>query len=611
MMHMGLGTLWRGIANTVFASSMWHGAVPSRSPRPADMNAAPAVTEPSTRRSSPTSTLSPEALRAAADQLYHASSWLEASRLYHQFTAAQPHDLPAWKRRLDCARNLGQELVVDLLRDEALADHPDWAPSLDLPPDPVQPVTPPAAARTTRRKSCDMIEGGLFFSTNKLRVCCTTHHQRGAPLITDFLGGEFPLEAVLAKRNEIRAANATGVFRECAGCPHLREDEWPDQPAHLLTTLIVGPSAVCDLKCGYCFTVLEPEKVVTSKYELYPILEDLIRRGYLSPDALIFWAGGEPTIFKRFDDMFRLLTAHGRVRHQIYTNATRTSPAVVEALRANRATVVCSLDAGTRETYATIKGRDAFDRVIATSTRYAATGGDFRLKYLGLPGNATTADVNGFLELARRWKVRTIYCDVDYATLSRPPIEVVDALGQIMAGALCAGIQTEFEVASKTVPEERLPDRVTKVAHAVLDQPGSPAQRRWALNPGLNDRDLTPLHMVTPMPGTEALTLRSSGNDPYLLLPEIPFAPQERALIAIDITAAQTDLLEVYYQDENTATYSAANTVKVGLQPGRQRLFLPAFPFANSLKGRIRLDPGCFAGDYVVHQLEVFAVPKA
>ncbi len=550
----------------------------------------------------------PDAASAAADRLFRAGSWAEAGVAYHRLTQRYPHNLTLWKRRLDCSRHLGHSLVVDLLLEEALADHPDWETDLLGPAELMASTAPDEILRTTRRRSCEMIESGLFFSTNKLRVCCTTHHRSlGAPVVTEFLGGAFPLDAVLAKRNEIRRANAEGVFPECAGCPHLREDDWPDKPEYLLDTLIVGPSAVCDLKCGYCFTVLEPNTVESSRYELYPILEEIIRKGYLSPDALILWAGGEPTIFKRFDDMFRLLTSHGRVKHRIYTNATRTSPAVIEALKADRATVICSMDAGTRETYAQVKGRDAFDRVVATCTRYAETGGDFRLKYLGLPGNSTPQDMEGFLALARKWKVRTIYCDTDYAALSKPPPEVVATLRGIVAGALRAGIQAEFEVASRTVPEEQLPQRVMQTAYEHLDATWTPEQRRWALVPGSNDRELTFAKMVTGEPGVDGLLLHSSGDDPYLYLPEIAFQPGERAVIAVEITAAQADLLEIYYLDDEATGYNVKNTVKVGLQPGRQRLYLPAFPFNGSLKGRIRLDPGCFQGTYVLHQLEVFS----
>ncbi|MCC7373487.1 MAG: radical SAM protein [Verrucomicrobiales bacterium] len=523
-----------------------------------------------------------------------------AAPLYQKLTAVCPDDIGYWHRRLECARQQRQGVVVELILDDVLSRHPEWADTLEK---------PLHAATRTRRLSCEMIEFGLHLSRNKLMVCCTQHHGRGAPVIGEFRGGPFPFDLVQKKRQEMREANRTGVFGACEGCPFLKVDDWPDEPQAPIMVLFVGHSSRCQLRCDYCYTTLRPEQLVSSDYDIYTVCEDMIRKGWLGADATIFWAGGEPTAFRRFDETFRMLSDFGTVRHQIYTNAVRTSAPLVEALNARQVMAVCSLDAGTRETYAKVKGRDLFHRAVQTCANYAATGGDFSLKYICLNNNSGREDLDGFLEIAQRLRIRTILLDTDYAYNCAPARPVFDALVYLFQRAHLAGIEVGFEGASRSVPELDLVGRVRRTAQTGLLDALRGTTPTFRLDPTSADHGLVPLHQITLETSADGLLLNSLGTDPYFALPNFEIPSGHRALISIDITATQADLIEVYYLSTPGQNFTVENRVRYGLSEGRQQVVVPAVPLINEIHGALRLDPGCFPGQYRLHGLSVYIVP--
>ncbi len=69
--------------------------------------------------------------------------------------------------------------------------------------------------------------------------------------------------------------------------------------------------------------------------------------------------------------------------------------------------VEVSIDAGTPETYARVKGKDAFDRVVSNLVEYSRSG-KIQLKYIVMKDNLEDADINGFLNLARLINVESV-----------------------------------------------------------------------------------------------------------------------------------------------------------------------------------------------------------
>jgi molybdenum cofactor biosynthesis enzyme MoaA len=292
--------------------------------------------------------------------------------------------------------------------------------------------------------SCEWIEGGIAFNVRSLHTCLIAHHHTGHPLITDFRGGEFPLEKVLAMRERIREANRNGGYPACQGCAHLKKRAWP-RPTHAIHIVGIAHYMHCNIKCTYCFLQTQdpaPFAAGFRPYPLLPVVRGLIDSGRLAPDAIIDWGGGEPTVYKEFDELLELLLAHGTF-HYVHTNGTRLPEAVRRTSAPQRVHVICSVDAGRPETYLLIKKRDYLDRVWANLGDYVRLGVKVTLKYIVKAENCADAELEAFLARAVASGAPELIVDIDY-DFPDPTAEVVTALARLKHRALRAGLHARY-----------------------------------------------------------------------------------------------------------------------------------------------------------------------
>ena len=394
----------------------------------------------------------------------------EATTLLTKYVQSVPSDVAVRNALVQCLNTRGFKVLARLMAGEGAilekqAGPARTAPKRNCANGPARAMAPLLThylASPAVRKSCPYIESGLILHQNHLRVCCSFHHGGGSPQICEYSGGPFPMDKVLAKRNEIKEANRIGTFPACKGCAFLEEREWPEQPSHLVSVMDIAMSAACQLRCNYCYTVRNPEIAGNSTYDLHAVCREFLEKGWLSPQAHIVWTGGEPTLFKRFDDVLDLMMAGG-ISHRIFTNGFRYSDSVAHGVQADQVQLICSLDAGTPETYAAVKGRQSFEQVKEVCSRYARLGGDFRLKYVCVPENANPKDAEGFVELVRQWQIRNVFLDVDHGQPNEQQA-IIDTLAHIMAKARQAGVRVEFYDGVKGYPELRLPERIEQGA---------------------------------------------------------------------------------------------------------------------------------------------------
>ena len=74
---------------------------------------------------------SSEPLLRRAETLCKAANLEQASDIYHILTNRLPDDLAAWRGRLECARHQGHAVLADLILEEVLKRHPEWAAALN------------------------------------------------------------------------------------------------------------------------------------------------------------------------------------------------------------------------------------------------------------------------------------------------------------------------------------------------------------------------------------------------------------------------------------------------------------------------------------------------
>ncbi|MCC6234054.1 MAG: methyltransferase domain-containing protein, partial [Verrucomicrobiales bacterium] len=90
---------------------------------------------------------SEEALQLLGDILVRQEQWQPAGEIYMKLGKRRPDDLETWRLRLLCARNASHAVLADLVLEEALERHPEWAPVLLSPETEVAPnaALPPLA----------------------------------------------------------------------------------------------------------------------------------------------------------------------------------------------------------------------------------------------------------------------------------------------------------------------------------------------------------------------------------------------------------------------------------------------------------------------------------
>lgn len=117
----------------------------------------------------------------------------------------------------------------------------------------------------------------------------------------------------------------------------------------------------------------------------------------------IVLASGEISVSPYREEVFEIIKRNRWDVH-VFTNASVYVPALAELLQSGQAKIQVSMDAGTKETFAKIKGVDFWDKVVENLARYAenVAPNQIELKYILIPGvNDLERDVDGFLELAK------------------------------------------------------------------------------------------------------------------------------------------------------------------------------------------------------------------
>ena len=250
------------------------------------------------------------------------------------------------------------------------------------------------------RYSCVHLEQFVNLDLDGLALCCHPHSgNRGCVRVGKFQGDSFPLGLLLSARAKIRDDLNDGIDTPCTGCDMLRKQVWK-KAIYPVNGVTINDWTECNLRCEYCYTLNENSSRLIGekrKHNLYPLMKDMLEQGYLAPDSVVGWGGGEVTIYQAFEPTAALL-ADNRIQQHVNTNAVLHSAAIERGLRAGNMIVRVSVDAGTRETYQRIKGRDAFDAVWKTIGKYAAAG-MLTAKYIVYDRNSAREDLQGFLRL--------------------------------------------------------------------------------------------------------------------------------------------------------------------------------------------------------------------
>ena len=262
-------------------------------------------------------------------------------------------------------------------------------------------------------KGCSFIDAGINFEDDKVCDCCISHNDgRGLPLLIDNYNGE-PIDwenlfEIKAKRI---AAQKIKTIYECENCYHLTDYEFKQDKK--ISEFHFSHCRSCNAKCVYCSDKQGNHGV---RYDVLPVIKDLIEKGYYKSGGEATMQGGEPTLMIHFEELIDLLASNG-TSLRIHSSGIKFSPSIEKTLKNNVGKLVVSIDSSSRSTYLKIKQVDCFDLVCENIKKYALAAENSQnliIKYIIIPRyNDNPAEIKSFFDLMKSLGVETVALDIE------------------------------------------------------------------------------------------------------------------------------------------------------------------------------------------------------
>jgi MoaA/NifB/PqqE/SkfB family radical SAM enzyme len=115
----------------------------------------------------------------------------------------------------------------------------------------------------------------------------------------------------------------------------------------------------------------------------------------LAHDCIISIASGDIAIHPRCDEFINAII-NSELGGVLHSTCVVFSEKISSLIKLPNWVLNKSLDAGTRETYAKVKGKNVFDTVVENIKRYSVNGGNIQLKYIIMLENSNEEDLKGF-----------------------------------------------------------------------------------------------------------------------------------------------------------------------------------------------------------------------
>jgi pyruvate-formate lyase-activating enzyme len=249
------------------------------------------------------------------------------------------------------------------------------------------------------RYGCNQLGHAFWVSDESFRLCCHYNRKYKDYFAVPYNSAIDGLEKANKRCSEIMDLHRRGVPGQCEGCTFLQKSLYKTQTVRdIHITQCKGD--VCNLRCVYC--IAWPTMNINRQRDLKALLTELCTAYQGIPFNCTF-VNGE--FFARGDaDEILEYLEDKECTISFTSNGTVFSERLLKMIRSDKAKVkqiVCSLDAGTRQTYKKIRGQDYFDNVLTNLKQYSEAGLYITLKYIFLPGaNDNQADFEGFANAA-------------------------------------------------------------------------------------------------------------------------------------------------------------------------------------------------------------------
>ncbi|MCL1831442.1 MAG: radical SAM protein [Oscillospiraceae bacterium] len=197
-----------------------------------------------------------------------------------------------------------------------------------------------------------------------------------------------------------------GKPNDCSKCPLLKPGFWrADVALDMVNFGSNNPGDVCNFKCIYCFSegALEKLKGENEGFTTCEIIQQLSQMPEFDNNKFtIQLSNGEFCANKQCDEILDILLKT-KWRIKLITNLSIYREKLGVLMKTGRVySTVVSMDAGTRETFKTVKKLDSWNKVVANLKKYPVQKAGLTLKYIMLKGvNDNEADIDGFYDLVK------------------------------------------------------------------------------------------------------------------------------------------------------------------------------------------------------------------
>ena len=252
-------------------------------------------------------------------------------------------------------------------------------------------------------KSCKDIEKSLYIAPNEIRSCCQRFFfkgkMRGDAKLIDIEDGVTPTSNDIKKaRENLFNKIQNDESESCLGCPFLYETDKPDF-SHEINHLSIEHHSYCNLRCTYCSEIYYGGK--RSKYNVVEFIKYLSDSKAFKNCKQVVWGGGEPTLDKSFELIVNEIDkyANPNIYHRVFTNSVRYHQAVKDFLKRDLIKIVTSIDAGTKEKFKQVRGRDKFYNVFENLQKYSSYNPNrITIKYILTDENLDESELKNFVE---------------------------------------------------------------------------------------------------------------------------------------------------------------------------------------------------------------------
>lgn len=248
-----------------------------------------------------------------------------------------------------------------------------------------------------KRKGCTLLGKCIQLDGGKImKTCC--YEKAYKQIMHSTLKKEFDIFS--HEVTEINNGLKNNYPTSCDGCSMLYEDWWEINPKIETISLASGfRDDICNCECVYCDAQQFLESSKDNKN--ISVLEacEFFSNEEIFDNASFILNNGEFVLNKYRREILEMCKKKRR-SISLYTNGTYLSQDLIEYMKTIDTTLICSLDAGTADTFKKIKKVDLFKRTIENLKEYAKYA-SIELKYILLKDyNDSIEDIEGFVEIA-------------------------------------------------------------------------------------------------------------------------------------------------------------------------------------------------------------------